>query len=462
MTAIYLASMAEAVRMLRSGSIKPSELVESCLSRIEAHDSKLNAYITICAEEAREAAALADQDIERSNPRGLLHGIPVALKDIYDTAGILTTCHSKLFETRVPEDDCDAWERLSGSGAILLGKTSTHEFATGGPSFDLPWPPARNPWNTEHVPAGSSSGSGAAVAAGMAFLAMGSDTGGSIRSPAGVNGLSGFKPSYGRLSRRGIFPLSWTQDHAGPLARTTEDCAFAMQVLAGHDSKDPASVNASVPDFLSGLNRPIKGMRVGWCTNWYEAEATASVHKAMKEAAETLKGLGAEIVPIELPPLAGFHACGRIIILSEAYAIHRRWIASNPEMYGEFFRLRTRLGAFISGDQYVDALRWRRMLTASLVDAMADVELVLTANQNGPAETFENSQQDYHFFGKPSLTMPANISGQPALTIRGGFAENGLPLGIQLIGRSLADADLLPVGHQFEQARPDLHSWPTL
>jgi aspartyl-tRNA(Asn)/glutamyl-tRNA(Gln) amidotransferase subunit A len=462
MTAIYLASMAEAVRMLRSGSIKPSELVESCLSRIEAHDSKLNAYITICAEEAREAAALADQDIERSNPRGLLHGIPVALKDIYDTAGILTTCHSKLFETRVPEDDCDAWERLSGSGAILLGKTSTHEFATGGPSFDLPWPPARNPWNTEHVPAGSSSGSGAAVAAGMAFLAMGSDTGGSIRSPAGVNGLSGFKPSYGRLSRRGIFPLSWTQDHAGPLARTTEDCAFAMQVLAGHDSKDPASVNASVPDFLSGLNRPIKGMRVGWCTNWYEAEATASVHKAMTEAAETLKGLGAEIVPIELPPLADFHACGRIIILSEAYAIHRRWIASNPEMYGEFFRLRTRLGAFISGDQYVDALRWRRMLTASLVDAMADVELVLTANQNGPAETFENSQQDYHFFGKSSLTMPANISGQPALTIRGGFAENGLPLGIQLIGRSFADADLLRVGHQFEQARPDLHSWPTL
>ena len=151
-----------------------------------------------------------------------------------------------------------------------------------------------------------------------------------------------------------------------------------------------------------------------------------------------------------------------IIILSEAYAIHRRWIASNPEMYGEFFRLRTRLGAFISGDQYVDALRWRRMLTASLVDAMADVELVLTANQNGPAETFENSQQDYHFFGKSSLTMPANISGQPALTIRGGFAENGLPLGIQLIGRSFADADLLRVGHQFEQARPDLHSWPTL
>jgi aspartyl-tRNA(Asn)/glutamyl-tRNA(Gln) amidotransferase subunit A len=235
-----------------------------------------------------------------------------------------------------------------------------------------------------------------------------------------------------------------------------------MQVLAGHDPKDPASVNAPVPDFLSGLNRPIKGMRIGWCTNWYEAEAEANVQKTMKEAAETLKWLGAEIVPVELPSLADFHACGRIIILSEAYAIHRRWIASNPELYGEFFRLRTRLGAFISADQYVDALRWRRVLAASLVEKMADLELVLTANQNGPAETFENSQQDYHFFGKSSLTMPANISGQPALTIRGGFAKNGLPIGIQLIGRSFADADLLRVGHQFEQARSDLHSWPTL
>ena len=462
MTSLHHASLADAVRMLRTGATKPSELVEACLSWIEAYDHRLNAYITVCADQAREAAAQADRDIERGRPRGLLHGIPVALKDIYDTAGILTTCHSKLFENRVPESDSDAWERLSSAGAILLGKTGTHEFATGGPSFDLPWPPARNPWNTDHVPAGSSSGSGAAVAAGMAYMAMGSDTGGSIRSPAGVNGLSGFKPSYGRLSRRGIFPLSWTQDHAGPLARTTEDCALSMQVLAGHDPKDPASVNAPVPDFLSGLNRPIKGMRIGWCTNWYEADAEASVQKALAAAAETLKGLGAEIVPIELPPLAYFHACGRIIILSEAYAIHRRWIAADPEMYGEFFRLRTRLGAFISADQYVDALRWRRRLTESLVGAMADVELVLTANQNGPAETFEAAQKDYHFFGKSSLTMPANVSGQPALTIRGGFAENGMPIGIQLIGRSFADAELLRVGHQFEQARPDLHSWPAL
>ena len=462
MTPLHLTSMADAVRMLRTGSIKPIELVDSCLAQIEAHDSSLNAYITVCADHAREAAEKAGWEIEQGSSRGLLHGIPIALKDIYDTLGVLTTCHSKLFEHRIPYSDCDAWERLSANGSILLGKTSTHEFATGGPSFDLPWPPSRNPWNTDHIPAGSSSGSAVAVAAGMAFMAMGSDTAGSIRSPAGVNGLSGLKPSYGRLSRRGIFPLSWTQDHAGPLARTTEDCAFAMQVLAGYDPKDPAVVDAAVPDYLGSLNRPIKGMKVGWCTSWYEGEADASVENSLVDAVATLKDLGAEIVPVEMPPLVDFHACGRIILLSEAYAIHRRWLAVEPEMYGEFFRLRTRLGAFISADQYLDALRWRRTLAAAMVEAMGDVDLVLTANQYGPAETFENSQEDYHFFGKSSLTMPANVSGQPALTIRGGFAENGLPVGIQLIGQSFADADLLRTGHQFEKVRPDLYSWPVL
>ena len=462
MTELHYQSLSDAARLLRLGSVKPSELVEECLGRIETHDGALNAFITVTADQAREAAATADQELEKGQWRGLLHGIPVVLKDIYDTAGVLTTCHSKLFADRIPTKDCDTWDRLSGAGAILLGKTATHEFATGGPSFDLPWPPARNPWNPDHIPAGSSSGSGAAVAAGMAYLGMGSDTGGSIRGPAGVNGLSGLKPSYGRLSRRGIFPLSWTQDHAGPLARTTEDCALTMQVVAGHDPLDPTSVDAPVPDYLAALNKPIKGMRIGWCRDWYEADADDSIVRSTASMAETLQDLGAELVPISLPPLADFHACGRIIILSEAFAIHRRWITEQPEMYGEFFRLRCRLGAFISADQYLDAMRWRRRLAATMVEAMQDVDLVLTANQYGPAETFADSQQDYHFFGKSSLTMPANITGQPALTLRSGFADSGLPVAAQLIGHSFADADVLRAGHQFELARPDLRTWPRL
>ena len=460
MSALHFHSLADAVRLLRLGSVKPSELVDECLAQIDAHDHRLNAFITICADEARAAAQVADREIEKGFWRGLLHGVPIALKDIYDTAGVLTTCHSKLFADRVPEEDCDAWQRLSTAGAILLGKTATHEFATGGPSFDLPWPPARNPWNRDHIPSGSSSGSGAAVAAGMAFLAMGSDTGGSIRGPAGFCGLAGLKPTYGRLSRRGIFPLSWTQDHAGPLARTTEDCALAMQVLAGHDPDDPTSVNATVPDFLATLNRSVKGMRIGWCQNWYEADADETVTAAVANAAETLESLGAKIVPISMPALNDYHACGRIIILSEAFSIHRQWLAQQPEMYGEFFRLRTRLGAFISADQYLDALRWRRVLAAQTVEAMADVDVLLTANQYGPADSFEASQNDYHFFGKKSLTMPANVTGQPALTVRGGFSDSNLPVGVQLIGHSFADADVLRVGHQFEKARPDLMKWP--
>lgn len=462
MTELHFHSLSDAVRLLRLGSVKPSELVESCLQQIDSHDAALNAYITVCADAAREAAATADAETAQGRWRGLFHGIPVALKDIYDTAGIRTTCHSRLFADRIPAADSDTWQRLSASGAVLLGKTATHEFATGGPSFDLPWPPARNPWHQDHTPAGSSSGSGAAVAAGMAFLAMGSDTGGSIRSPAGFCGLAGFKPSYGRLSRRGIFPLSWTQDHAGPLARSTEDCALTMQVLAGHDPLDPASVNAPVPDYLAALQQPVKGLRIGWCRDWYEGDTDASVSQATAAMAETLQGLGAEIVEVSLPPLADFHACGRIIILSEAFSVHRRWIAEQPEQYGEFFRLRCRLGAFIGADQYLNALRWRRSLTAAMEAAMAGVDLVLTANQYGPADTFTASQQDYHFFGKSSLTMPANVTGQPALTLRAGFADNGMPVGAQLIGHSFGDAEVLRAGHQFELARPDLRTWPAL
>lgn len=462
MSSLHLASLAEAARMLRLGQVSSAELTEACLAQIAAHDGGLNAYITVTADKARAAAAAADKEIAAGQWRGLLHGIPVALKDIYDTAGILTTGHSRLFEHRVPDTDCDAWAKLEAGGAVLLGKTATHEFATGGPSFDLPWPPARNPWNPDHIPAGSSSGSGAAVAAGMAYMAMGSDTGGSIRGPAGVNGISGLKPTYGRLSRRGIFPLSWTQDHAGPLARTSEDCAMAMQVLAGHDPLDPTSAKVAAPDYLSGLNASLKGMKVGVCTNWFEGEADASVEKAIGDTIATLKDLGAEIVPVTMPPIMDFHACGRVIILSEAFSIHRRWLATQPEMYGEFFRLRTRLGAFISADQYLDALRWRRVLAGQMVEAMAGCDLLLTANQYGPAESFENSKSDYHFFGKPSLTMPANVSGQPALTIRGGMAESGLPVGVQLIGHSFCDADVLRAGHQFERARPDLQTWPEL
>ncbi len=255
MKSLNFLSIKEASSLLRKREIKSIELVQACIKQIQDFDCETNAFITLCEEQAQKTAKSVDDKIEKNKDLSRLEGIPIGLKDIYDTANILTTCHSDLFKKRVPKEDCFAWERLANAGAILLGKTSTHEFASGGPSFDLPWPPARNPWNTEHIPSGSSSGSGAAVAAGMAFMATGSDTGGSIRGPAGVNGLSGLKPSYGLISRRGIFPLSWTLDHAGPLCRTTEDCALSMEVLAGYDKRDPASVNTQTLDFTSDINK---------------------------------------------------------------------------------------------------------------------------------------------------------------------------------------------------------------
>lgn len=459
---INFLSIKDASHLLRTGEVKSIDLTEACIKKIQEFDPKINAFITICEEQALESAKLVDEKIKNGHDPSCFEGIPIGLKDIYDTAGILTTCHSKRFEKRIPTKDCDAWERLANAGAVLIGKTSTHEFASGGPSFDLPWPPARNPWNTDHIPSGSSSGSGAAVAAGMAFMATGSDTGGSIRGPAGLNGLSGFKPSYGLVSRRGIFPLSWTLDHAGPLCRTTEDCALTMGVLAGYDNRDPSSVNALTPDFTSDLNKTINGLKIGLCAHWFETSASKTTQKIIREAADTLKSLGAEIVPITLPRLEDFHACGRIILLSEAFAIHSKWLTTEPDTYGEFFRLRTQLGAFISADQYIDALRWRRKLARELTDCMDSYDIVLTANEYEPAALFKDSNQDFHFFDKPSLTMPGNVSGQPALTIRGGFSDNGLPLGIQLIGHYFDDAKVLRVGHQFEKARSDLQKWPSL
>src|SRR5690606_6918707 len=286
---------------------------------------------------ARVAAAAADREIAAGDWRGPLHGVPIALKDIFSTAGVRTTCHSRLLHDNVPTEDAETVARLKAAGAIIVGKLATHEFAFGGPSHDLPWPAARNPWNPDHIPAGSSSGSGAAVAAGLCAGAMGSDTGGSIRAPAGVCGIAGFKPSYGRVSRRGVYPLSWTLDHAGPMARTVEDCALMMQALSGHDPQDPASVDVLVPDYGLALERSTKGLRVGYVRGWHDRPdgADADVCAALDRAAVLLAEQGMEVVEIDLPDIRDFHACGRLILLSEAWTIHRATVQATPELYGQ-------------------------------------------------------------------------------------------------------------------------------
>ena len=466
MSELHYLTIAEASEQISTGALKSTELVAASLARIDATQDTLHAAITTLHDQAMAEAEQADKDIANGGWRGPLHGVPIGLKDIYSTAGVLTTCHSALLAENVPTEDAETVARLKSAGAVIVAKLATHEFANGGPSFDLPWPPARNPWNPDHVPAGSSSGSGAAVAAGLCAGAMGSDTGGSIRSPAGVCGIVGLKPTYGRVSRRGVYPLSWTQDHAGPMTRTVRDCAIMMQALAGYDAGDPASVDVRVPDFAEALSLPAGGLRLGVARSWYDHDegVSAETLAAVEGVGTALREAGMSVTEVELPDLADYHACGRIILLSEAYSIHRATLEATPEKYGQFFRDRVRLGAFVSAADYLDALRMRRQLTDDMLKAMeaAGVDVILTGNQYGPAAAFASSTESFPFFSKPYFTMPFNVTGMPALTVCAGFSESGLPIGAQLAGRLFEDDLLLRVGHAFEAVRGDLGRRPPI
>ncbi len=461
MTDLHYLTITEAGKRIRTGDLKSRDLVEASLARIEATNDTLKSFITIVQGDALTAAEEADRDIAAGGWKGPLHGVPLALKDIYATAGVRTTCHSRLLENNISDADAVSVARLKAAGGIVVGKLSTHEFAFGGPSHDLPWPAARNPWNLDHIPGGSSSGSGAAVASGQCAGAMGSDTGGSIRSPAGVCGIVGLKPTYGRISRRGIYPLSWTLDHAGPMTRTVEDCAHMMQALSGYDAEDPGSVDTPAPDFAMALAEPGTGLRVGVARGWFDG-ADAETLAALDNAIGLLRDAGLAVQDIELPDIRDFHACGRLILLSEAYTIHRKTLAETPEKYGEYFRDRARLGAFISSRDYLESQRMRRRLTDAMTVAMGNVDILLTANQYGPAESFADSKRSFPFFGKPYPTMPFNVTGQPALTLCAGFSDSGLPIGFQLAGKAFEDHVLLRAGHAFETARGDLGRRPPI
>src|SRR5467141_165072 len=286
-------TIAEAARLIEKRELSPVELVDSRLDRIARLDGRLNSFIRVLAEEARAEARAAEAEIAADRYRGPLHGIPIGLKDIYETAGVATTGHSKVMQYHVPQKDAFSVQRLREAGAIVVGKLATHEFAFGGPSFDLPWPPARNPWDLSRFTGGSSSGTGAAVAAGLVLGGTGSDTGGSIRGPAAYCGLAGIKPTYGLISRMGILPLAFSLDHAGPLAWTAEDSAIMLQAMAGHDPADPASADHAIPDSRAALQRDANGRRLGHVRHFYERdnEANAASRDAIAAAARTLEGL---------------------------------------------------------------------------------------------------------------------------------------------------------------------------
>jgi aspartyl-tRNA(Asn)/glutamyl-tRNA(Gln) amidotransferase subunit A len=449
--------IAEAGRLMARGKITSVALTEAFLDRIAKVDGKIHSYITVTADLARAAARQADSERQGGLRRGPLHGLPIALKDIYETAGVRTTGHSHLKKDYVPTADAETVRRLKAAGAVILGKLGTHEFAHGAMTPDQPYPAVLNPWNTQYQPGGSSSGSGAAVAAALCMGAMGTDTGGSIRNPAGFCGTAGIKPTYGLVSRAGIFPLAFSLDTAGPLAWTVEDCALMLDVLAGHDPNDPGSAKTAKVDYGASAQRPINGMRIALARNWHEgkdATVTPDMKKGIDEAVRVLREAGATVEDVEFPSLLDYHICGRVIITAEAHAIHRRDIIERPEMFGYTTRRRLQLGAFLTAEQYMSALRFRRQLQQDMRAAMRGYDLVMTANHWGAPDKFEEPQPIFHFFGKPALTMPFNVTGQPAMTVCCGLGSDGFPLSFQLAGRPFDEASVFAAGAAYERVTP--------
>jgi len=449
-TELHYLTIAEASAKIRAKSLSPVDLAKAYFARVAALDGQLNAYLLPLEEQALAQARQAEAEIAAGNWKGPLHGIPIGLKDIYNTAGIRTTGHSALFKDHVPTEDAVTVKLLKDAGAVILGKLSTWEFAIGGASFDLPWPPARNPWNTAHDPGGSSSGSGAAVAAGLAMAAMGTDTGGSIRGPASWCGIAGHKPTYGYVSRRGVLPLAFSLDHAGPMCWTSEDCALMMQVLAAHDPLDAGSANVDVPDFAAALGGGLKGVRIGVPRNFFETDLVCDpeVLAAFNAAMEVFTALGAAVTDITLPPLSLFTDVNSMITAAEAYAIHGQWLRKTPELYGERGRLRIMAGAFISAETYVNAQRERARLIGVVADTMKSVDLLMMPTRHITAPVLGG----YDSSVGPSLTRPFNMTGNPALSICNGYSSAGMPISLQIGGRPFEDHLVLKAGDAFEKA----------
>ena len=457
-------TIADANRAFAAGSVSPVEMAQAALDRIARLDPQLHAFLTVTPERALADARASEARWSVGAPLGPLDGIPIAHKDIYETAGIRTTGHSRLLQNHVPTHDATVVRQWRAAGTVMLGKLATHEFAFGGPSFDLPWPPARNPWDPAHFTAGSSSGTAAAIASGMILGGTGSDTGGSIRGPAALCGLAGIKPTYGLCSRTGVLPLAFSLDHTGPMAWTVEDCALLLQAMAANDPTDPASAPARPPvDYAAALNQGVKGLRIGVARDWMTDEHPVSpaTFAAIETAIATFRSLGAIVEDVTLPPLADFAACGFVIMTSEAYTLHEPWLRSRRGEYGELFRDRVSLAALISGADYLQAQRKRRELCVAVAATMRGCDVLLTAAATGEAPLID-AVPKWSSFDRPGYTMPFNVTGQPALTVCAGYGERGLPVAIQLAGRPFQDATVLAAGHAYETAHPWRQRRPAL
>jgi aspartyl-tRNA(Asn)/glutamyl-tRNA(Gln) amidotransferase subunit A len=451
-TELCFITLAEGARRIAGHELSPVDLTEAYLHRIEVFDRQLQSFVTLTADLALRRAAAAEAEIMRQGPRSPLHGIPYCLKDIVETAGIRTTGQSKLLADHIPAQDAVVAAKLRDAGGVLLGKTATWEFAHGGPSWDVLFPPARNPWNTAHSPAGSSSGSGVAVAAGFAPAAIGSDTGGSIRWPAAACGVAGLKPTYGLVSRRGVLPNCFSHDHVGPLAWTSEDVAIVLSIVAGHDPHDPGSADVSSRDYAADIDAPIAGMAIGVPWRWLEEEApcTTETRAGLDAAVAVFRDLGATIRAVEPPPLQLFDDAKKIIALAELYSIHENDLKRRAELFGASLRRRIIAGGLIRAEDYVQAMRVRRDLAIAIQQIFTTIDLMILPTCE-PAGKLEPTAP-YSLFTDTSYMTAFNVSGNPALSVCSGFAANGMPQSLQIGGRLFEDATVLRAGHAYEKA----------
>jgi aspartyl-tRNA(Asn)/glutamyl-tRNA(Gln) amidotransferase subunit A len=452
-SALCYLTITEAAKLIETKTLSPVELTNAFIRRIEAIDERLNSYVMVTSERALSDAQRAEKEIMAGYHRGALHGIPIAVKDIYATKGIRTTCCSRSMLDNVPVRDATAVKLLGEGGAVLLGKQTTHEFAFGGPSFDLPFPPARNPWDTECFTGGSSSGSAAGVAAGLCMGSLGSDTTGSIRTPATFCGVVGLKPTYGRISRTGVFPLAVSLDHCGVFAWTVKDAALMLKIVAGYDPTDPTSRRFPVPDYTKELTGNITGTRVGLIRHFYTSDETANndVCVAVDAAADLLRHLGASVGEVHLSSLQDYHACCMIIQLSEGFAAHEHSLRERPEDYGEIAHDRLLLGGFVGAVDYIQALRLRAKLTAEVDSALRSYDVLVTAGSFDVAPPIRMVPK-YSIIMRPLLPAPFNLSKHPAISVCCGFNQSGLPLGIQIAGRTFDEVTVLKVAHAYEAA----------
>ena len=452
-TNLHYLTLHELSERIRAKEVSPVEATEATLERIERLNPKLNAYITVLAEQALADARAAEQEIASGRYRGPLHGVPIGVKDLCATKGVRTTAGSKILGGWVPDADAPVVQKLRAAGAVITGKLNLHEYAFGTTGVNPHFGTCHNPWDSERITGGSSSGSGSAVAAGLCYAAIGSDTGGSIRIPSSLCGIAGIKPTYGRVSLRDVVPLASSLDHLGPMARTARDCALVLSAIAGYDEEDAASVDAPVQDWAAQLDGAIKGLRVGVATDAALADATPEVAQAFQNAVRVIERLGATAKPVDLSALTTYFYVGGVILLSEGAAYHKDNVEQRPQDYGADVLMRLRSGLDQKAADYVRALQFMRDLRRTCDELLlAGVDLLVMPTTIMPAPRIDAVESDDPTLGLSRLTLPFDVTGQPSMSVPCGFTEGGLPIGLMLVGRRFDEATVLRAAHTFEQA----------